>query len=142
VPPRKKVKYPKKSDVKAKNESKNEFVPGPNLYKCLSCGDRYVPEIIIATINPPDGLQIIGKPQLIEARAMKVQINKSRNSRQKEDKFINYSDQVFLIEYDLHRQLLSKLKLHGKNALFCYRTSIKVNGTSITGLATGTAVCL
>ena len=37
---------------------------------------------------------------------------------------------------------MTKLKLAGKNALFCYRTSIKVNATSITGLATGTAVCL
>ena len=53
-----------------------------------------------------------------------------------------FSDQIFLIEYALHMQLLNKLKLAGKNALFCYRTSIKVNSTSITGLATGTAVCL
>lgn len=53
-----------------------------------------------------------------------------------------FSDQVFLIEYSLHNQLLTKLKLAGKNALFCYRTSIQVNSTSITGLATGTAVCL
>lgn len=55
---------------------------------------------------------------------------------------MSLSDSVFLIEYDLHNQLLTKLKLAGKNALFCYRTSIKINSDSITGLATGTAVCL
>lgn len=53
-----------------------------------------------------------------------------------------FSDQIFLIEYALHNQLLTKLKLTGKNALFCYRTSIKVNSNTITGLATGTAICL
>lgn len=37
---------------------------------------------------------------------------------------------------------MNKLKLAGKNALFCYKTSIKVNANSITGLACGTAVCL
>ena len=52
------------------------------------------------------------------------------------------SDKVFLIEYYLHNQLLMKLRMSGKNALFCYRTSIKINGNSITGIATGTAVCL
>ena len=36
-----------------------------------------VPEIIIATINPPDGLQIIGKPILLEARATKLLTKKN-----------------------------------------------------------------
>lgn len=53
-----------------------------------------------------------------------------------------FSDQIFLVEYALHNQLTTKLKLAGKNALFCYRTSIKVNANSITGVACGTAVCL
>ena len=49
------------------------------MHKCLSCGERYVPEVIIATINPPDGVQIIGRPQLLEARAIKIKKTKGKS---------------------------------------------------------------
>ena len=55
---------------------------------------------------------------------------------------VQISDKVFLIEYYLHNQLLLKLRMSGKNAIFCYRTSFKINGNLITGITTGTAVCL
>ena len=66
----------------------------------------------------------------------------SKGSRATDKELMSLSDSVFLIEYDLHNQLMTKLKLAGKNAIFCYRTSIKINANSITGLATGTAICL
>jgi len=84
--PRKKAKYPARVDGRVKSTKQmsidqDDFVVGPNLHKCLSCGERYVPEVIIATINPPDGLQIIGTPQLIEARAIKIKKTKSKSTR-------------------------------------------------------------
>jgi hypothetical protein len=33
-----------------------------NKHKCLECGIDYVPELIIATINPPEGINVIGPP--------------------------------------------------------------------------------
>jgi len=48
-----------------------EVADDQKLTKCLVCNEDYVPEVIIATINPPDGLQIIGKPIFIHASIIK-----------------------------------------------------------------------
>ena len=67
----------------------------------------------------------------------------SSNTREKLEKHLMMiSDKVFLIEYYLHNQLLMKLRMFGKNALFCYRTSFSISANTITGIATGTSVCL
>ena len=42
-----------------------------NVMKCLECNKDYVPEHIIATIDPPEGLNILGLPKYIEARIVK-----------------------------------------------------------------------
>lgn len=34
--------------------------------KCLECDGDYVPEIIIATVDPPEGINIIGAPKIVE----------------------------------------------------------------------------
>lgn len=52
------------------------------------------------------------------------------------------NDQVFVTKYHLHNQLLTKMRLAGKNALFSYRAKVNINHDSITGIATGTALCL
>ena len=79
---------------------------------------------------------------MLEARAIK---SKKLNPRrtQKEDHFLmTLNDQVFVTKYHLHNQLLTKMRLAGKNALFSYRAKIKINHDSITGIARGTALCL
>ena len=60
---KKKLNYPK--NPIERNESKPEGQgqsQGQNLHKCLICKEKFVPELIVATVDPPDGLQIIGKP--------------------------------------------------------------------------------
>ncbi len=52
------------------------------------------------------------------------------------------SDKVFFLEYHLHSQLIKKMKLIGKNALFCLRINIMMGEDVIIGTATGTALCL
>ena len=42
-----------------------------NLYKCLECDKDWVPEIIIASIDPPEGINIFGPPKYIETRIVK-----------------------------------------------------------------------
>jgi hypothetical protein len=46
-----------------------------NLVMCLECGKDYVPELIISTVDPPEGINIIGPPRYIEARIVKNKKN-------------------------------------------------------------------
>jgi hypothetical protein len=57
-----------------------------------------VPEVIIASINPPDDLEIIGTPKMIEARAVKAM----DKGRKKEFQASHLSEKIFFIEYYLH----------------------------------------
>jgi hypothetical protein len=49
---------------------------------------------------------------------------------------------VFFTELHLHEQLITKIKISGKNAIFGLRIKLNLGGQFITGIATGTAVCL
>ena len=42
-----------------------------NLYKCNECNKEYVPEVIIATIDPPEDLNILGPPKYLQSRIVK-----------------------------------------------------------------------
>jgi hypothetical protein len=42
------------------------------MFKCLECNNDWVPEVIIASIDPPEGLSIIGRPKFVEARIVKL----------------------------------------------------------------------
>jgi hypothetical protein len=108
-----------------------------NLFRCLQCNRDYVPEVIIATIDPPEGINIIGSPRFLEAR-----IVKTKKSQKGEQHALSVSAQVFFLEYHLHSQLIKKMKLYCKNALFGLRIHIIIAGNVITGIATGTAMCL
>ena len=52
------------------------------------------------------------------------------------------SEKVFFLEYHLHSQLIKKMKLYAKNALFSLRLHISISDDIITGIASGTAICL
>jgi len=54
--------------------------------------------VIIASINPPDDLEIIGTPKMIEARAVKAM----DKGRKKEFQASHLSEKIFFIEYYLH----------------------------------------
>ena len=108
-----------------------------HLYKCLECNKDYVPEIIIASVDPPEGLNIIGTSKYIEARLVKLKKNLKG-----EQHAITISEKVFFLEYHLHSQLIKKMKMYGKNALFSLRFNIIISEDTIVGVATGTALCL
>ena len=74
-------------------------------------------------------------------RAKKSFENYNRNDRGEKQATL-ISEMVFFIEYYLYSQLVSKMKLFGKNALFSLRRTINVANNVITGLATATAICL
>ena len=65
IPSKKKLNYPKSSLGELTSYREKQVDPatkGQSLYKCLICREKNVPELIVATINPPDGLQVIGRP--------------------------------------------------------------------------------
>ena len=90
-----------------------------------------VPDVLIATIEPPFGVAITGRGCLIQARLCRVKRDESRGDQQAKE----VSDGLPFLEYELHRQLINKLRIKGMNSIF----GLKVNlydeilfGTSVT----------
>eukprot|EP01132_Coremiostelium_polycephalum_P003724 gene3724-4638_t len=103
--------------------------------RCNMCKRNYVPEILLATIEPPPGLPITGVGSLIQARVCRL-----KKKLQGESGATQLSDTIPFIEYDLHSQLMYKLKLLGMNAAFGLKTQITFSDTLVIGVATATAL--
>lgn len=99
--------------------------------------------MIISTIDPPQGINIIGPPQIIEERVCRSKI-KSRgdNHRKHEKQAMNVSEQIFFLEYNLHSNLINQVKFLGKNSIFSLRIQIYLNESQIIGVASCTALTL
>lgn len=107
---------------------------------CLECQSDYVPEMIVATTPPPAGLNVIGAPKLVEARMF--QARQSTRALKSEVNATQISESVFFMEYNLHAQLINKIKVMGKNSIFNLHVRIQVNEDNIMGMASGTALTL
>ncbi|KAJ2999533.1 hypothetical protein HDV02_002680 [Globomyces sp. JEL0801] len=104
------------------------------LTKCGCCKKKYVPEILLSTTELPPELKIIGNCVLIEAhvcRQKKVKVGDSRA--------ITMSESIPFAQYDIHRQLMYKLRVYGLNAVFGLKIQITIGDTLLTAVATGTA---
>ncbi|KJE97542.1 hypothetical protein CAOG_07382 [Capsaspora owczarzaki ATCC 30864] len=108
-----------------------------NLVRCAHCKRALVPDVIFATIEPPAGVPMNGQGCIIEARMCRP-----KKKAQGEANATLLGEATPFIEYELHRQLLYKLKLKGLNALFALKTQITVGESLIVGVATATAVFL
>lgn len=108
-----------------------------NLSACAVCRKKKVPDVIFTTIDPPSEIQTVGKGSLIQARVCKGKLKAKGELSAKE-----VSDCLPFLEYELHNQLMNKLKLRGMNALFGLRIQIAVGDTYLVGVATATAVFL
>ncbi|PFX32665.1 C2 domain-containing protein 5 [Stylophora pistillata] len=100
-------------------------------------GIKKVPDVIFATTEPPVESPIVGRGCLLQARVCRTK---------KKDKGEANADIVSSIlpflEYELHQQLLNKLKVKGMNALFRLHLQISVGESLIIGTASSTAVFL
>lgn len=96
-----------------------------------------MPEMIIASVDPPEGISVIGSSKYIEARIVKLKKNLKG-----EQHAISVSEKIFFLEYHLHSQLIKKMKLFCKNAIFSLRINITISEDTIIGVANGTALCL
>uniref|UniRef100_A0A131XVV3 Putative ca2+-dependent phospholipid-binding protein n=2 Tax=Ixodes ricinus TaxID=34613 RepID=A0A131XVV3_IXORI len=107
------------------------------LIKCAMCRRSKVPDILFMTIEPPPGMPVTGKSCLIQARVCrnKKDLKGEQNARE-------ISDSLPFLEFELHRQILSKLKLKNMNVIFGLKVQVSVGERVIAGIATGTGACL
>lgn len=107
-----------------------------NLSVCAICRKRKVPDVLFTTIDPPQEIQTHGKGAFIQARVCRPKPkSKGGESNAKE-----ISDCLPFLEYELHSQLMNKLKLFGMNGLYGLKMQIAVGESLLVGVATATAV--
>ena len=73
-----------------------------------------MPDVLIGTIEPPAGMAVTGHGCLIQARLCRPKRDESRGDHQAKE----VSDGLPFLEYELHRQLIHKLRIKGMNAIF------------------------
>ncbi|KAG0369375.1 hypothetical protein BC939DRAFT_466104 [Gamsiella multidivaricata] len=108
-----------------------------SLVKCQKCKKKYVPEILLSTVEPPAELGVVGQSAFVEAHVCRAKKRKDGESNA-----TIVSDAIPFVEYDLHRQLMYKLKIHGLNAIFGLRFQVTVGDSLIVAVASGTAMYL
>lgn len=112
---------------------------GMRLVPCGVCGRKWVPQTILATIEPPSGLAIRGEPSLVEAKVCRVV---RRGASSMEADATRVSESLPFLEYELQRQLMLRLKVMSMNAVFSLRCQLSVGPSLIVGTMTGTAMYL
>lgn len=105
--------------------------------KCQICKKKNVPEILFTTIQPPTELSIIGDGSFIEAH-----ICRRKKKKEGETNASIVGDILPFVEYDIHRQLLYKLRIQGLNSIFGLKISLAISDSLIVAVASGTAVFL
>ncbi|XP_061086382.1 C2 domain-containing protein 5-like, partial [Conger conger] len=104
---------------------------------CYSCRRQKVPDVLFTTIDVPAEAAVTGKGCLIHARLCRL-----KKKAQGEVNATAISNLLPFMEYELHTQLMNKLKLRGMNALFGLRIQISVGENMLVGLASATGVYL
>ncbi|XP_046399773.1 uncharacterized protein LOC124166342 isoform X2 [Ischnura elegans] len=134
-----------------------------SMAKCALCRRGCVPDVLLATCEPPEGLATIGVGSLIQAYASRgrrgeggyggggggggggmggggvvnVGVGGGGSSRG-EASAKDISDGLPFLEYDLHRALANKLRLCGMNAVFGLKVEVRVGEKLLVAVATGT----
>lgn len=113
----------------------DEPLPLPvGLTTCSKCDQPYVPDVIFTSIQPCVEIETLGRGCLIRAVVTRP---RKKSSAELGAKLV--SDTLPFVEYELHRQLLGKLKLKGMNMLFGLRVEISIGENVLIGLAEATA---
>lgn len=110
-----------------------------------------MPEVLLASIEPPPGLAITGRGRMVEARVCrakkKVQGDANATIVSEAIPFLEYPHFSLILvlarfvakssydtlRYELHRQLMYKLKLLGMNAAFGLKLSLAIGEGLIVG---------
>ena len=105
-----------------------------SLLNCRICKKAKVSDVLFMTIEPPNNIPIVGRGCLIQARVCRNKRDSKGEQCAKE-----LSDSLPFLEHELHRQLLSKVKVKGMNAIFGLKVQISFGENMLIALATGTA---
>ncbi|XP_048852612.1 C2 domain-containing protein 5 isoform X6 [Brienomyrus brachyistius] len=108
-----------------------------HLTYCYNCRRQKVPDVLFTSIDLPVEAAVMGKGSLIQARLCRL-----KKKAQGEVNATAISNLLPFMEYELHTQLMNKLKLRGMNALFGLRVQISVGENMLVGLASATGVYL
>ncbi|XP_006867003.1 PREDICTED: C2 domain-containing protein 5 isoform X2 [Chrysochloris asiatica] len=108
-----------------------------HLTYCYNCRKQKVPDVLFTTIDLPADATVVGKGCLIQARLCRL-----KKKAQAEANATAISNLLPFMEYEMHTQLMNKLKLKGMNALFGLRIQISVGENMLMGLASATSVYL
>jgi len=103
---------------------------------CKFCKKYKVPEILLATVHPPADLLYEAPTCLIQARVCR----KYKKTENRDATAIAVSESIPFLEFDLHRQLLYKMRVLGVNSCFDLRVQINLSQNCITAVATGTGL--
>ncbi|XP_023207392.1 C2 domain-containing protein 5 isoform X8 [Xiphophorus maculatus] len=104
---------------------------------CYNCRRQKVPDVLFTTIDLPAEAAVTGKGCLIQARLCRL-----KKKAQGEVNATAISNLLPFMEYELHTQLMNKLKLRSMNALFGLHIQISVGENMLLGLASATGVYL
>ena len=101
----------------------------------LLCGKKWVPEVILTTVEPPARLPVRGSGVFIQAR-----VCRARPKAIGESDALAVSEALPFLEYEIARQLMLKLKVLGRNAAFSLKSEIDVGSQLIVATTTATAL--
>uniref|UniRef100_A0A3P8USQ7 C2 domain-containing protein 5 n=1 Tax=Cynoglossus semilaevis TaxID=244447 RepID=A0A3P8USQ7_CYNSE len=104
---------------------------------CQHCRQQKVPDVLFTTIDLPPEAAVTGKGCFVQARLCRL-----KKKAQGEVNATAISNLLPFMEYELHTQLMNKLKLHSMNALFGLHIQISVGENMLLGLASATGVYL
>jgi len=105
--------------------------------KCAVCNQALVPELVIATVEPPPELETVGPSFFIEANVMK-----SKRKKEGEYNAAEVSKLLPFVEYEIYQQLRFKMKLLGVNAIFGLKYELTLGEAYLVAVASGNAMFL
>ncbi|XP_013111415.2 C2 domain-containing protein 5 isoform X3 [Stomoxys calcitrans] len=103
--------------------------------KCAICCKGRVPDVLLATLEVPDCVQVTGRGCFLQAQVVRAKKDLRSELNAKE-----ISDGLPFLEYELHRVLINKLKAKGMNAIFGLRVQVSIGERMLALVATGTAL--
>ncbi|RDD41524.1 C2 domain-containing protein 5 [Trichoplax sp. H2] len=115
----------------------NELPLPTKINLCNFCSRGRVPDVLFNTIETPPEFAIRGRGCYIQARVIR-----STRKAQKESHAYIVNEKLPFLVYELHQQLLSKLKIKGMNSLFGLQINVSIGDTAMAAVATATAVYL
>jgi uncharacterized protein YbjQ (UPF0145 family) len=104
--------------------------------RCRCCGVGFVPNVLLASIEPPPSLPTAGPGIYIEARAVRRKLSSSKGVNE----CIVLSEDLVFLEQAMHQQLMLKLRALGRNAIFSVRSSVAFQSNLVIGSISGTAI--